>query len=256
MLAGGGVRCPTDGARGSGGGGEALRPLRRIALDRDRLRGAPHLRLLLACLAQPQQGRVRRAGRALVGGLHHHLDPFPAGRAAPLADDRRTPGERAADRPAAAGRGEDPARRRRRLRALCPRPAGASRGPAPVGQRDPVLDPGRRRARLRRELLRAGLSGRQPALRPLRAPPARRVHGPRLVCARGRRRHRQRADRGCPRDRRRAPVQPHGHSARLRGSRPRPPAAASGTDPSGPARNRVNPSSPWPRVAASPLPCS
>ena len=66
------------------------------------------------------------------------------------------------------------------------------------------------------------------------APPARRVHGPRLVCARGRRRHRQRPDRGCPGDRRRAAAQPHGRSARLRGSSPRPEprrAAASGADP-------------------------
>ena len=112
------LRCPTDGARGSGGGGEALRPRRRIALDRDRLGGPSHLRLLLARLAQPRQGGLRRAGRAVVGGLRHHLDPLPAGRAAALADDRRAPGERAADRPAAAGRGDDPARPGRRLR-LC-----------------------------------------------------------------------------------------------------------------------------------------
>ena len=187
-------------------------------------------------LASHTLGKVglRRAGRAVVGGLRHHLDPLSPGRAAALADDRRAPGERAADRAAAAGRGDDPARPGGRLRRLCPRPPGAPPGRAPVGQRDPVLDHGRRGARLQRELLRARLSGRQPALHPLRPAAARRVHGPGLVCARGRRRHRQRPDRGRPGDRRRARAEPDGRPARLRRPRGGPePSRAAGAGAAG-----------------------
>ena len=133
----GSLRCPTDGARGSGGGGEALRARGRVALGRDRLGRPAHLRLLLARLAHPGQGRLRRGRRPVVGGVRDDLGPLPAGRAAALAHDRRAPGARAADRPAAAGRGDDSARRRGRVRRRGARVAGPAAGRPPVRQTRP-----------------------------------------------------------------------------------------------------------------------
>ena len=79
----------------------------------DRLGRPAHLRLLLARLARPRQGRLRRGRRPVVGGVRDDLRPVSAGRAAALAHDRRASGARAADRPAAQGRSDDPARRSR-----------------------------------------------------------------------------------------------------------------------------------------------
>ena len=159
-----------------------------------------------------------------------------------------------ADRAAAARRRDDPARPRRRVRPLCARPPGAPpRGPS-VRRRGPVLDPGHRRGRVQRQLLRARLPGRQPALHPVRPAALGRVHGPGLVCARGRRRPRQRPDGRRARDRRRAPAQPGDRPTRLRapsrGPKPRRAGRAGG------APDRVSPSSPLRREAASPPRCS
>ena len=51
--------------------------------------GLDHLRLLLARLARAGGGRLRRHHAAVVGGVHHGLRALPAGRAAPVAHDRR-----------------------------------------------------------------------------------------------------------------------------------------------------------------------
>ena len=79
-------------------------------------RGRPHrghhLRLLPDRLARPLQARLRADHGALVGGLHHDLDALPADRTAALPPHLRTPGQGRADRPADAGRGDDPARPR------------------------------------------------------------------------------------------------------------------------------------------------
>ena len=241
-------------AREATGGGEALRALRRHALARDRLGRPAHLRLLLARLAQPRQGRLRRGGRPVVGGLHHHLGPLPAGRAAALADDRRAPGARRS-------RSASRCASRRRSSSAWPSPSRSA--PSPSGARSrttscratrpctgssspPVLA-------FARQLLRPRLPGRQPALRPLRA----------LSCSPSPRpgsRSRSRSPSGSPagRPRSRWGSSPRrvlsldGGPARLRRSSavPRPRAGAAG------ARIGRSPSSPSPRAAASPPRCS
>ena len=229
------LRCATDERRRQGRG-EAVRALRRHAVGGDRVRGRPHVRLLLARLAQPRPDRLRGGGRALVLGLRPDLGALPAGRAAPLADDRRASGPRPADRLGAAGGGDDPARTGRRLRR---RGAGASRadpGRPPVRQRDPLLDPGHGGARLRRQLLRARLPGGQPSVRALRRPSADGVHRPDVVRPGGRRGDRQRADGRGARDHRRADPEPRGGPARLRGqggAKPGGRGAADARDPGG-----------------------
>src|SRR3954467_15660372 len=100
---------PRYGARGSGGGDEALRALRGDAVDRGRVGRAADLRLLLARLPQPEQDVLRRDRGALVGRLRDDLDPLPAGRAAALTDDRRAAGPGRDDRGDDAGRRDDPA---------------------------------------------------------------------------------------------------------------------------------------------------
>ncbi len=75
-----------------------------------------HLRLLLHRLARALQARLRADHGALVGGLHHDLDPLPADRTAALPPHLRAPGQGRADRPADAGGRDDPARARAALR--------------------------------------------------------------------------------------------------------------------------------------------
>ena len=109
------VRCLLDRPAGESPRRGRPRALRRHALGRRRARRRAHLPLLLARLAQPRPGRLRRGGGALVGGLRDDLDRPPAGRAVPLADDRRAPRARRDDRARDANRGR-PAERRSRSR--------------------------------------------------------------------------------------------------------------------------------------------
>ena len=113
---------------------------------------------------------LRRGGRPLVGGLHDDLGPVSAGRAAALAHDRRASGARAADRPAAAGRGDDPARPRAApSRSRRSRSAGRSRTTSCPATRRSTGSSSRAVLAYARELLRPGLPRRQPALRALPA---------------------------------------------------------------------------------------
>ena len=161
---------------------------------------------------------------------------FRPGGATALADDRRAPGGRAADRPAAAGRSDDPARPGRRLRHLRPRPPGPAPGRPPVGQRDPVLDHGRPpRSPSARASSRAAF---WPALGASPSTPCCCSPSPRPGS-----RLRSRSPSASPAAKPRSPwgsspprAEPHGRSARLRrprggqeprGAAPAPPASAS-----------------------------
>ena len=180
------------------------------------------------------------------------LGPVSAHRAAALADDRRAPGARPADRLAAAGRRDDPARPGRRLRG---RGVGAPRpdpGRPLVRQRDALLDPRHRGPRLRRQLLRAGLPRGQPALRALRGSAVDGVDRPDVVRPGGRAGDHERADRGGTRDHRRARPQPHRGPARVRGQRDARRSCAEA--PPKPASR--DPSSPWRTAVASRRRCS
>ena len=219
---------PAHGAGGDGGD-EALRALGGNALDRRRVGGTADLRLLLARLAHPRPDVLRRGRRALVGGVRHDLDPLPADRAASVANDRRPAGSRRADRRRAAGGRDHPAGSGgclRRGRARAPR---TSPGRPAVGQLHPVLDPRGRRPSVRRQLLRARISGREQALRPLRIPASGGIDRPHVVRAGGRDRDRERADGGRAGDRRRTRSQPDRGAPRLRGTGAAPPGRGLGT---------------------------
>ena len=84
-------------------------------------------------LSKPDYGEITVA---LVGRLHHHLHPLPAGRTAALPPHLRTPGQGRADWRHDAQRGHDPAR-----------PGAALRGP---GARLPRAAPGRPARRQRK----------------------------------------------------------------------------------------------------------
>ena len=127
------------------------------------LTGAHHLRLLPDRLARPLQARLRADHGALVGGLHHRLDPLPADRTAALAPHLRAAGRRASRSASRCG-----SRRRSSSAWRCcfavarPGPARADPGRPAGGQRNPLLGLLRRRPLLRRQLLRPRLP-RRPA---------------------------------------------------------------------------------------------
>ena len=207
---------PRYGARGGGGGDEALRAIRGDAVDRGWVGGAPDLRLLLARLAQPEQDVVRRDRRPLVRRLRDDLGPLPPGGAAALAHDRRAAGPGRDDRRGDAGRRDDPAGAGAGVRRDGPPAPGPDPERPALGELDALLDPGRRGPCVRRELLRPGFPGGKPAVRPLRLAPARRVHGTDVVRPRGRGRHRKRPDRRGTGNRGRAGAQPRSGAARVR----------------------------------------
>ena len=183
--------------------GTELRQARQPALDRGRDHRGDHLPLLRDRLARALAPSVRSGRGALVGGLHRRLRPPAPGRATALADGLRAPRHRAADRPYRPGGGNDPARRRDRLRPGRPRSPRPDRGRPPGRQRDPVLDRGRRGHRLRGQLLRPRLSRRKPPAHPLRRPDHLRVALAHPLPPCGRARDRLGPGRRRPRDRRR-----------------------------------------------------
>ena len=144
-------------------GHRRVRPPGELPRDRRRPHRRDHLRLLPDRLARPLQARLRADHGALVGGLHHDLDPLPAGRTAALPAHLRTAGQGRTDRPADAGRGDDPARPGRLLRGARAGAARADPGRPAGGQRNPLLGLLRRRPLLRGELLRPRLPRRQRA---------------------------------------------------------------------------------------------
>ena len=87
-----------------------LRQDGELPRNRRRPHGDHHLHLFLHRIARAVQARLRADHRALVGGLHHRLDPLPADRTAALQAHLRTAGHGRADRRADAGGGENPAR--------------------------------------------------------------------------------------------------------------------------------------------------
>ena len=114
-------------------GDRRLRQDGELPRDRRRPHRRDHLRLLLHRLARALQARLRADHGALVGRLHHDLDPLPAGRTAALPPHLRTPGQGRADRRADAGRGDDPARPGGALR-------GRSRWPCAGRSQDGLLE--------------------------------------------------------------------------------------------------------------------
>ncbi len=158
--------------------------------------------------------------------VRHDLGPPPPGGAVHLAQRRRAPNPRPADRPDAADRGADRGRGRGRVRSGGARPARPASGRPLLGIGDPLLGLRRRGARVCGQLLRPGLPRRRRALRP-----AGRAAGLGVVLADGvlaRRRggDRRRSQRGRGGDPRRPADLAHRSPARLRPSGAR--AAAPG----------------------------
>ena len=188
---------------GRGSADRRLRQNRELPGGRRRPHRGHHLRLLPDRLARALQTRLRADHGALVGGLHHDLDPLPADRTAALAPHLRAAREGPADRPADAGRLDDPARPLALLRGGRPGAARADPERPARGQRNALLGLLLLGPLLRGQLLRPRLPRRRAALRPVRGADPLRILLPHDLRGDGRDRHPQRPVGGRDRDHRR-----------------------------------------------------